>query len=250
MACFFVFMSEKISNDTTTPSIAAPVALPASPTPFLQPLDAKTERLRAIVEPVLWQQGYELVLINVSSSASRTIVRLFIDKAATPGTVLMDDLERMNRMLGDLLDVEDAENALFANRYDLEVSSPGVDRPLTRKIHFAVLATHQLVKIKTNLSVDGAKMHKGFYVSSDDNGVLIAVQIDQERAPHKAAKQRRLPWTHIVQANTVYLFEEVEAPEPKKHRKVEAADEEQEKSQKRPKKINKRAPKNASLDDV
>ncbi len=86
--------------------------------------------LEAIVAPELEALGYECVKLEVVGRTSSPVVRLYIDR---PGGVTIRDCTRVSRALGVLLDEADP----FPGRYLLEVSSPGIDRPLVRPEHFA-----------------------------------------------------------------------------------------------------------------
>jgi ribosome maturation factor RimP len=97
-------------------------------------LDAAAEAVREVVEPMIDSYGMELVQIHYVHGAHRATVRLFVDKKA--GAVGIDDLEKLSRLIGDALDVEDAHKKLFKAQWDLEVSSPGIDRPLRTAAHF------------------------------------------------------------------------------------------------------------------
>ncbi len=81
------------------------------------------ERIREVVTPILNSMGLELVEVEVSGQGRRSQLRIFIDKA---GGVTLADCEHANRFIGHALDVADP----FPNAYTLEVSSPGLDRPL------------------------------------------------------------------------------------------------------------------------
>ncbi|MBI2216839.1 MAG: ribosome maturation factor RimP [Candidatus Rokubacteria bacterium] len=80
-------------------------------------------RIEEVVVPVLRDHGLELVDLEWKAHGPRGVLRLFIDK---PGGVGIKDCERVSREIGDVLDV----SGLIEERYDLEVSSPGLDRPL------------------------------------------------------------------------------------------------------------------------
>jgi ribosome maturation factor RimP len=80
-------------------------------------------RIEEVVKPVLRDHGVELVDLEWRGHGARGVLRLFIDKA---GGVRIDDCERVSREVGYVLDAED----VIVQRYDLEVSSPGLDRPL------------------------------------------------------------------------------------------------------------------------
>jgi ribosome maturation factor RimP len=129
---------------TTTQRDPTPATAPATPSsalePFLEPLYGVEEELRQLIEPVVEGERLELVQLQLVRSQHRDLLRLAIDRpgaGVTPGKgISMAELERVNRLLGDLLDVEDNARKLFRERWELEVGSPGVDRPLTKKSHF------------------------------------------------------------------------------------------------------------------
>ena len=85
--------------------------------------------LRQLFEPVISLLGYELVGIEYHGQGGNTTLRVYID--AVEG-VTLDDCAKVSRQLSGLLDVEDP----IRERYTLEVSSPGLDRPLFTKDHF------------------------------------------------------------------------------------------------------------------
>jgi ribosome maturation factor RimP len=80
-------------------------------------------RIEAVIQPVLREHGLELVDLEWRAHGPRGVLRVFVDK---PGGVALADIERVSREVGDTLDVAD----LIPERYDLEVSSPGLDRTL------------------------------------------------------------------------------------------------------------------------
>lgn len=84
-----------------------------------------TERIQEVAAPILWALGLELVEVVCVGQGSRTVVRLFIDK---PGGVTLDDCQQAHESLSPALDVADP----LPHAYILEVSSPGLDRPLRR----------------------------------------------------------------------------------------------------------------------
>ena len=102
------------------------------------------------------------------------ILQLSVDKlgaGVTPGKgVNLAELEQLNRVLGDLLDVEDAERKLFRETWELEVGSPGVDRPLTKRSHFKDVIGQ---KVKARLKLE-KKSLLGELQSADDEGVVIS----------------------------------------------------------------------------
>ena len=87
--------------------------------------------LRSLLEPMVERLGYELVHVTLGGSKTRTL-RMFID---APGGITVDDCERVSRQVSDVLDVE----GMVEGEYTLEVSSPGLDRPLVKQEHFELV---------------------------------------------------------------------------------------------------------------
>src|SRR2546423_5293931 len=87
------------------------------------------EKVRQLAAPLAAQEGLELVDVEIGGGHGRQTLRLFIDR---PGGVSLDDCTSVSRALSTALDVEDP----IQGAYDLEVSSPGLDRPLPTPEHF------------------------------------------------------------------------------------------------------------------
>jgi ribosome maturation factor RimP len=144
-----------------------------TPEPFLQPLFGLEEDLRSIIEPVVAREQLELVQLQLVRGQHRDLLRLAVDRpgaGVTPGRgVSMAELESINRLLGDLLDVEDNARKLFKERWELEVGSPGVDRPLTKKSHFKDVVGQ---KVKARLRLQ-KKSLLGRLEAVDEDGVTV-----------------------------------------------------------------------------
>jgi ribosome maturation factor RimP len=91
--------------------------------------DERTVRIEEVILPVLQDHGLELVDLEWRGDRPRGVLRVFVDKS---GGVGIRDCERVSRELGDVLDA----SALISERYDLEVSSPGLDRMLRKEREF------------------------------------------------------------------------------------------------------------------
>jgi ribosome maturation factor RimP len=115
-----------------------------------QSLDA---RISGLAEEIASSVGMEVVLVEVKGDGSHTIVRVYIDQ---PGGVTLDDCERFSKRLSVSLDVED----WIPSHYTLEVSSPGVNRPLVKESDFKRF-TGQNAKVRTRLPVEGQRNFKG-----------------------------------------------------------------------------------------
>lgn len=107
------------------------------------------EAIEAVVTPVADGHGLTVVDVDVRGGGRRQVVRIAVDR---PGGVGIDECQRLSRELGDLLDVED----LVRGPYDLEVSSPGLDRELRKEREWR-WATGRLVHLWTREPVDGRR---------------------------------------------------------------------------------------------
>jgi ribosome maturation factor RimP len=125
-------------------------------------------RIAHIVEPVVAGLGYRLVRVKVSGQNGATVQVM----AERPdGTMTVGDCEIISRDLSPALDVEDPMDGA----YHLEVSSPGIDRPLVRRSDFAHAAGH-LARIELARPLDGRKRFKGILIGIDENRAGIAVE--------------------------------------------------------------------------
>ncbi len=111
------------------------------------------EKVRGIAKPIVDSLGYELIDVEYLAGGNRAKLRLFIDKE---GGVTLDDCEKASRYVGYALDVEDP----MTTSYVLEVSSPGLDRPLKKPSDYERYKG-RLVKIKTKVPVNGQMLFVG-----------------------------------------------------------------------------------------
>ena len=117
------------------------------------------ERLQQILEPVIEDLGYELVLLEYNPSPKNAMLRLFIDSANGIG---LEDCERVSKEVAGVLDVEDP----IRSAYRLEVSSPGLDRPLAKPEHFTRFAGHQ-ARVQLVAPLNGRRRFVGTIVSAN-----------------------------------------------------------------------------------
>src|SRR5690348_5690147 len=122
-------------------------------------------RVAAIVEPVLHQLGFRLVRVRVSGAEGCT-VQIMAERP--DGTMTVEGCEEVSRALSPVLDVADP----IDRAYRLEISSPGIDRPLVRKSDFGRYAGH-LVRIEMNMPVDGRKRFKGTLAGTEGEAVRL-----------------------------------------------------------------------------
>jgi ribosome maturation factor RimP len=122
-------------------------------------------RVAAIVEPVLEQLSFRLVRVRVSGMAGCT-VQIMAERA--DGTMTIDDCELVSRALSPVLDVADP----IERAYRLEISSPGLDRPLVRRSDFERYAGNA-VKIEMAVAIDGRRRFRGTLVGVDGDKARV-----------------------------------------------------------------------------
>jgi ribosome maturation factor RimP len=124
-------------------------------------------RLAEIITPVIEDMGFELVRVRMMSGKS-TILQIMADKPE--GGIEVDDCAEISQAVSAVLDVEDP----ILDEYTLEVSSPGIDRPLTRLKDFEMFEGYE-AKIETSDMIDGRRRFKGELAGVEDDEVLINV---------------------------------------------------------------------------
>jgi len=112
------------------------------------------------------------------------VLRVYIDK---DGGVTLDDCQKVSRQVSGVLDVEDP----IHDRYALEVSSPGLDRPLFTREHFARYTGHS-VQIRLDKPLDGRRNFKGIIQGMQDEAVLLEVDGTQFVLPLQAIEKAKL----------------------------------------------------------
>ncbi|MBP1777505.1 MAG: uncharacterized protein H6Q86_3515, partial [candidate division NC10 bacterium] len=122
-------------------------------------------RFRTLAEPILGDLGLELVDAEFRREAHGWVLRLYMDR---PGGVTLEDCQRVSEELGDHLDVED----FIGYPYHLEVSSPGLDRPLTRDQDFVRFAG-QAARLSTSEALQGRRNFRGRLAGLQDGAVLL-----------------------------------------------------------------------------
>ena len=126
-------------------------------------------RVEELVAPTLAEMGYEIVRVTLGGK-QRPMLQILAERKDRMG-MTVDDCADISRAVSAILDVEDP----IDGTYTLEVSSPGIDRPLTRIEHFERFAGFD-AKIETRESVDGRKRFKGRILGTDGDCVLIAAE--------------------------------------------------------------------------
>jgi len=122
-----------------------------------------TEMLRPAVEEV----GKELLGIEYISAGNNSVLRLFIDHE---NGIDVDDCAEVSRQVGAILDVEDP----ISSEFNLEVSSPGLDRPLFDKAHFEAVIG-EIIEVKLSMPLNGRRKFKGCLVTVENDTLVVTV---------------------------------------------------------------------------
>jgi ribosome maturation factor RimP len=149
--CYRMATNDALQPATSEPRLIIEPGLPA--------------RVAAIVEPVIEQLGYRLVRVRVSGAEGCT-VQIMAERP--DGTMTVEDCEAVSRALSPVLDVTDP----IDRAYRLEISSPGIDRPLVRKSDFERYTGH-IAKIETALPILGRKRFRGLLMGTDGEAARI-----------------------------------------------------------------------------
>jgi len=128
---------------------------------------SKQGNIQALIEPIVTSMGYELVGVEFLSQGRHSIVRIYIDKE---NGINIDDCSEVSGQVSAVLDVEDP----ITGEYTLEVSSPGLDRPLFTLAHFEKFKG-QKCNVRMKTPVDGRRKFVGVIQSTTDTAVLIDV---------------------------------------------------------------------------
>ena len=136
-------------------------------------------RVSAVAGPVLQGMGYRLVRIKISGEFGCT-VQIMAERP--DGTMAVEDCETVSRALSPVFDANDPIN----KAYRLEISSPGIDRPLVRKSDFDRYAGH-MVKIETEIPIDGRKRFRGLLVATE--GAAARIRLDHKADTKKDDKK-------------------------------------------------------------
>ena len=142
-----------------------------------------------LIEPVLDGIGFELVDVEYLSKYGNWVLRVYIDKE---GGVTIDDCARVSGELGFLIDIKD----IIGHKYILEVSSPGLNRPLKKETDF-IRAVDKKIKVKMAAPINGRRNFSGYLKDFKDKKILIEDE----------GGLITLPWPEVDKANLVYEFE-------------------------------------------
>ncbi len=159
---------------------------------------ATTDRVAAIVAPLADERGLDLYDVEQHQASLRILV-------SRQGGIDIDTLAELSRAVSRALDETDP----VAGKYTLEVSSPGLERPLRRPDHFAG-AVGDRVTVKTVPGVEGDRRVTGTLLDADDEGITIRPDDGQD------GEDRRLAYDQVMGARTLFEWATTTKPTTKK----------------------------------
>lgn len=142
------------------------------------------EKLEQLLAPVVTALGYELVLLEFSPNSKHGLLRLYIDTAAG---ITVEDCEKVSREVAATLDVEDP----ISTAYSLEVSSPGLDRPLVRPEHYVRFLNEQ-ARIQLVAPLNGRRRFVGWIRNVTDSAVSLQTAEGSVDLPFAEIERARL----------------------------------------------------------
>lgn len=149
------------------------------------------EKIAALAETLAQDELVELVDVEIATEGPRSVIRVFIDRE---GGIRLGDCESFSRKFGAVLDVEDP----VSGPYSLEVSSPGVNRRLSRPKDFAA-ARGKRVRVLLSAPVEGSRNFRGSLIGCDDEGIEL----------QREGRTFRLPYRLMRRANVEVTQEEL-----------------------------------------
>jgi ribosome maturation factor RimP len=148
-------------------------------------------RVAQIIEPVIVELGYQLVRVKLSNQNGLT---LQIMAERPDGTMTVNDCEAISMAISPVLDVEDP----IDKQYNLEISSPGIDRPMVRKGDFLKWQGH-IIKCETSVMVEGRKRFKGKILQVTEEGFVL----ERDQIGYGEEPQVNIPFASLAEGRLI-----------------------------------------------
>lgn len=149
------------------------------------------QRLADIIEPVLVGMGFRLIRVRMLNQNGATMQ---VMAERNDGTMTVQDCEEVSMAISPVLDVEDP----IDKEYHLEVSSPGIDRPMVRKSDFVRWQGH-LVKCETSIMIGNRKRFRGKIVEADADGFTL----ERDQVAYGEEQKAIIPFTALSDAKLI-----------------------------------------------
>lgn len=147
------------------------------------------QKLTDMLRPAVEEVGKELLGCEFISAGNHSVLRLFIDHE---NGIEVDDCAEVSRQVGAILDVEDP----ISTEYNLEVSSPGLDRPLFEMSHFQAVIG-ETINLRLSMPLNGRRKFKGKLTAIENDTLIVALD----------GEEYELIFSNVDKANLVYNFE-------------------------------------------
>ena len=128
-------------------------------------------KLTAMLRPAVEETGKELLGVEFISAGNHSVLRIFIDHE---NGIDVDDCAEVSRQVGAILDVEDP----ISSEYNLEVSSPGLDRPLFEKSQYEAVID-ETIEVKISMPLNGRRKFKGRLVAIENDSLIVMVDNEE-----------------------------------------------------------------------
>jgi len=142
------------------------------------------ERVEELITPLILQEGLELVDVEYQKDGPNWFLRIFIDK---PGGVKLDDCEMVSNLVSSVLDRAD----IIPQKYYLEVSSPGVERPLKKPEDFERFRGSKIT-VRTKSKIQGSKNFQGILAGYEEDHVVLDTTEGMIKIPFHLIGKARL----------------------------------------------------------
>lgn len=152
-------------------------------------IDQVTRKVAELIEPILEAMGFELVDVEYLSRHKKWVLLIYMDKDTG---VTVNDCARVSGEIADLIDVK----GIIEHEYTLEVSSPGLNRPLKKEKDF-VWAIGKKIKMSVTVPQEGRRNFTGYLSDFQDQTLYLKTE----------SGDVVLPWRNVAKANLVYEFE-------------------------------------------
>jgi len=139
--------------------------------------DPKVEKIENLIEPIIDREGLELIDIELKREAIGLVLRILID--TKEGGISLDEIAKASQSIGKALD----ETDVIEQKYTLEVSSPGIERPLTKPEHFKRFIGSNVL-VKTDKPVGNRRKFKGELIEASDEGIVVKVDDERYEIPY------------------------------------------------------------------
>ena len=153
-----------------------------------------SEALKERLLPLIEEENLELVAVDFSPSGSKSLVRIYVDK---PEGVTIGECANLSRKVSDFLDMED----LIPSRYSLEISSPGLDRPLVKREDF-IRKVGEKVRVFLKEPVDGKLDLVGEIKRLQEETLYLSAK--SEGAEPSVNEEKAVPFKNVLKAKIIY----------------------------------------------